>query len=209
MAGIQQGVGDLSVMPFLAPTAVVAATASLGSGTQIWDTAHVGERARLGKDCVVGRGAFVDHDVQIGSKCKIQNNALVYFPAILGSGVFVGPAASLTNDLYPRAVNSDGSLKTGADWDPKGVIVGDGASIGAQAVILGGVSLGQWVVVAAGAVVTRSVKPHALVAGVPARQIAWVGRSGRRLEERADQLLVDPVTGETFRAISDELIEVS
>ena len=205
---MKQDLGDLSVVPFLAPTAVVAATASIGSGTQIWDTAHIGERARLGHDCIVGRGAFVDHDVQIGSRCKIQNNALVYFPAVLGSGVFIGPAASLTNDLYPRSVNPDRTLKTGEDWDPLGVTVGDGASIGAHAVVLGGVSLGQWAVVAAGGVVTKSVKPHALVAGVPARQIGWVGRSGRRLEERADQLLVDPLTGETFREIGNELMEV-
>ncbi len=196
-------------MPFLAPTAVIATSASIGSGSQIWDTAHVGERARLGEECIVGRGAFVDHDVQIGSRCKIQNNALVYFPAVLGAGVFIGPAASLTNDLYPRAVNPDGSPKTGADWEPRGVTVGSGASIGAHAVVLGGVDLGQWAVVAAGAVVTRSVKPHALVIGVPARQIGWVGRSGRRLEERAGQILVDPVTGETFREIGDELMEVS
>lgn len=209
MAGLQQGTSDRSVMPFLASTALVAATATIGFGTRIWENAHIGERADLGNDCIVGRGAFVDHDVRVGPSCKIQNNALLYFPAVIGSGVFIGPAASLTNDLYPRAVNPDGTMKTSADWEPQGVTVGDGASIGAHAVVLGGVSLGEWAAVAAGGVVTKSVKPHALVAGVPARQIGWVGRSGRKLQERTDGFLIDPVTGDLFREIDDELLEVS
>ncbi len=134
--------------------------------------------------------------MRIGARCKIQNDALVYFPAVVGDGVFIGPRATLTNDPYPRAVNPDGTLKDGGDWEPAGVIVEEGASIGAAAVVLGGVTVGAWAMVAAGAVVTREVPAFALVAGVPARRVAWVGRSGRRLEPAGD-VLVDPATDES------------
>ena len=92
------------------------------------------EDAVLGENCVVGRGAYIGTGVQMGDNCKVQNYALVYEPAVLGDGVFIGPAVVLTNDTYPRAVNPDGSLKTAHDWEPVGVTIGDGASIGARAV---------------------------------------------------------------------------
>lgn len=204
---MQNRIDPASTMPFLAPTARVADTATLGAGCRIWDNVHIGERASLGDDCIVGRGAFVDHEVRVGSRCKIQNNALVYFPALIGCGVFIGPGAVLTNDLHPRAVNPDGSVKTSADWEARGVTVEDGASIGAHAVVLGGVKLGRWAAVAAGSVVTKSVSPFTLVAGVPARQIGWVGRSGRQLERTSNQILIDLVTGDRFRDLGDRIEE--
>jgi UDP-2-acetamido-3-amino-2,3-dideoxy-glucuronate N-acetyltransferase len=170
------------------PTAQVHESAELGAGTTVWELAQVREGARLGVGCVVGRGAYVGAGVRIGDNVKVQNYALVYEPAELGDGVFVGPAVVLTNDQYPRAVEPDGRLKRGGDWEPVGVIVAAGASLGARSVCVAPVRIGRWAMVAAGAVVTKDVPDFALVAGLPARRIGWVGRAGRRLTELPDAL---------------------
>ena len=162
-------------------TAQVADSAQLGDGTTVWELAQIREDARLGTGCIVGRGAYVGTGVQIGDNVKLQNYALVYEPAVLGDGVFVGPAAVLTNDEFPRSVDPDGKLKRGSDWHAVAVVVGDGASIGARAVCVAPVTIGRWALVAAGAVVTRDVPDYALVVGVPARRIGWVGEAGVRL----------------------------
>lgn len=164
-------------------TAQVSPQAELGDGTTVWELAQVREGARLGRGCIVGRGAYVGAGVVIGDHCKLQNHALVYEPAVLGDGVFVGPAAVLTNDEYPRAVDPDGRLKGAGDWAAVGVTVGDGASIGARAVCVAPLTIGRWAMVAAGAVVTKDVPDHALVVGVPARRVGWVGRAGVPLQE--------------------------
>nr|WP_227466817.1 acyltransferase [Nocardioides lijunqiniae] len=164
-------------------TAQVDPRAELGDGTTVWELAQVREGARLGAGCIVGRGAYVGSGVVIGDHVKLQNYALVYEPAELGDGVFVGPAAVLTNDEYPRSVDPEGNLKRGADWEPVGVVVEEGASLGARSVCVAPVRVGRWSLVAAGAVVTRDVPAFALVVGVPARRIGWVGRAGVRLVE--------------------------
>lgn len=169
------------------PTAQVDETAELGAGTTVWELSQIREKARLGAGCIVGRGAYVGTGVQIGDNVKLQNYALVYEPAVLGDGVFVGPAAVLTNDHNPRSVDPEGRLKRGGDWEAVGVIVAEGASLGARSVCVAPVRIGRWAMVAAGAVVTRDVPDFALVAGVPARRIGWVGRSGVRLVERAGE----------------------
>jgi UDP-2-acetamido-3-amino-2,3-dideoxy-glucuronate N-acetyltransferase len=165
------------------PTAQVDATAELGAGTTVWELAQIREQARLGSGCVVGRGAYVGTGVQIGDDVKLQNYALVYEPATLADGVFVGPAAVLTNDHNPRSVAPDGQQKRAGDWQAVGVTVGTGASLGARSVCVAPVRIGRWAMVAAGAVVTRDVPDFALVMGVPARQAGWVGRAGHRLTE--------------------------
>ncbi|WP_327367402.1 acyltransferase [Streptomyces sp. NBC_01217] len=134
--------------------------------------------------CVVGRGAYVGTGVRIGNNVKLQNYALVYEPAELGDGVFVGPAVVLTNGHNPRSVDSDGRQKRGGDWEAVGVKVAEGASLGARSVCVAPVRAGRWAMVAAGAVVTKDVLDFALAVGVPARQIGWVGRSGVRLVAR-------------------------
>jgi UDP-2-acetamido-3-amino-2,3-dideoxy-glucuronate N-acetyltransferase len=163
-------------------SAQVDESAVVGDGTSVWELAQIRENAMLGTGCVIGRGAYVGSGVVVGNNVKLQNYALVYEPAVLEDGVFVGPAAVLTNDEYPRSVDPDGNLKRASDWQPVGVTVREGASLGARSVCVAPVTVGRWAMVAAGAVVTKDVTDFALVVGVPARQIGWVGRSGRRLE---------------------------
>jgi acetyltransferase-like isoleucine patch superfamily enzyme len=166
----------------------------------------VRENVRIGEGCVIGRGAYIGSGVQVGPRCKVQNYALIYEPAVLGPGVFIGPAVVLTNDTYPRAVNPDGSLKSAEDWQPTGVVIREGASVGARAVCVAPVTVGRWATVAAGAVVTRDVPDFALVAGVPARWVGWVGRAGVRLENRGGGLWTCPVSKETYEVVDDVLV---
>lgn len=191
----------------IAPAATVEPGAAVGAGSAVWDGAVIRRGASVGERCVLGRGAFVDTDVVVGDACKIQNNALVYHPAKIGDGVFIGPAAVLTNDRFPRAVNPDGSPKSEEDWEPVGVVVEQGASIGAAATVLGGVTVGAWALVAANSTVTRDVPPYALVAGSPARRIAWVGPAGRPLTRLTVNDWECPVTGTRFEEHDDRLEE--
>lgn len=169
------------------PTAQVDESAVIGDGSSVWELAQIREGARLGEGCVVGRGAYVGTGVQIGNNVKLQNYALVYEPAELGDGVFVGPAVVLTNDHNPRSVDPEGKQKRGGDWEAVGVKVAEGASLGARSVCVAPVRIGAWAMVAAGAVVTKDVPDFGLVVGVPARRIGWVGRSGVKLVERAGE----------------------
>ncbi len=177
--------------PFIAPSADVDSRAQIGAGAKIWHLAQVREGAVVEEGCIVGRGAYVDHGVHVGRNTKIQNYALVYAPADVGEGVFIGPAAVLTNDMYPRSIEPDGSLKDASDWEAAGVTIGTGAAIGARAVVVPGVTIGPWATVAAGAVVTRDVPAHGLVVGVPARRVGWVGHSGRPLRKDGDGSWID------------------
>lgn len=163
-------------------SADVDAGAVVGDGTIIWQHAHIREGARLGRDCVIGKGAYVDAGVVIGDNCKVQNNAQVFAPAVLEDGVFVGPAALLLNDRVPRAVQPDGSPKRTGDWSPSGVTVRAGAALGGGSVIVPGVTVGRWALVAAGATVVSDVPDHGLVMGVPARLVGFVCACGARLD---------------------------
>lgn len=193
----------------ISPTASVDSSAVIGDGSSVWADAQIRNGAKLGKNCIIGTGAYIDSDVVIGDNCKIQNLALVYHPAKIANGVFIGPAAVLTNDQYPRAINPDGSLKSANDWDAVGVEISEGASIGARAVCIAPVMIGAWALIAAGAVVNKDVPDFALMAGVPAKRIGWVGRAGIPLESIGDNRFRCPTTGVTYKEQSpDKLIEV-
>ena len=187
----------------IAPGADVDSRASVGSGTKVWHLAQIREDAQVGANCIIGRGAYVGPGVRLGDNVKLQNYALVYEPAVLGDGVFVGPAAVLTNDEYPRAVTPEGRLKTGADWHAVGVVIGEGASIGARAVCVAPVTIGRWALVAAGAVVVKDVPDFALMVGVPARRVGWVGRAGVPLRHEGESTYVCPSTGAVYHESED------
>lgn len=186
-------------------TADVADSATIGDGSSIWHLAQVRENAVLGENCIVGRGAYVGPGVVMGDNCKLQNYALVYEPAKLADGVFVGPAAIFTNDHYPRAINADGTLKTGDDWDHVGVTVDEGASIGARCVCVAPVRIGAWSLIAAGSVVINDVPAYALVAGNPARRVRWVGEAGVPLVSMGGNMFQCPRTGRRYREDNDTL----
>src|SRR5438552_3575992 len=172
-----RGSGEASIDP----QARVEDGAVVGAGTKVWALAHVRTGARVGAGCVIGSGVSVDVDVVIGDRCKVQNSALLYRGVRLGDGVFVGPAAVLTNDVRPRAVKPGGEPLADADWEVSPIVVDNGASIGANATVIGGVHIGAWAMVGAGAVVTHDVPAHALVLGVPARRLGWVCACGARV----------------------------
>lgn len=155
------------------PTAEVSDGASIGAGASIWHQAQVREGASVGPGCIIGKGAYIGADVHLGANCKVQNYSCVYEGTTLEDGVFVGPEVVFTNDRYPRAINPDGTIKTADDWECLGATVRYGAAVGSRSVVLPGVVIGRWALVAAGSVVTKDVPDHAVVAGVPARAMGW------------------------------------
>jgi acetyltransferase-like isoleucine patch superfamily enzyme len=160
------------------PSADLEADVSVGERTSIWHRAQVRTGARIGSECIVGRDVFVDEGVTIGDRVKIQNGALIYHGVTVEDGVFIGPGAILTNDRNPRAITTTGELATAEDWTVSPITLRYGCSIGAGAVVVAGVDVGRFALVGAGAVVTRTVAAHAIVAGSPARRIGWVCACG-------------------------------
>jgi len=156
------------------PSAIVDAGAVLGDATRVWHFAHVCAGARIGAECSLGQNVYVGNDVSIGNRVKVQNNVSIYDAVTLEDDVFCGPSMVFTNVYNPRAAVS-------RKHEYRRTLVRHGATIGANATIVCGVTIGRYAFVAAGAVANRDVAPHALVAGVPARQIGWVSRSGDRL----------------------------
>jgi UDP-2-acetamido-3-amino-2,3-dideoxy-glucuronate N-acetyltransferase len=165
------------------PTAEVASSAEIGRGTRIWNQAQVREGAHIGSDCVIGKNVYVDVGVVIGARVKVQNNASLFRGVTIEDGAFIGPHVCITNDRLPRAVNSDGSSKTDADWELSPTIVRVGASLGAGSTLLPGLTIGRWAMVGAGSVVTADVPDHALVVGNPARRIASACPCGQSLAD--------------------------
>ena len=161
---------------FIHTSASVAEEASIGGGTKVWVNVQIRENAVIGSDCVISKDVYVDHSVRIGDRCKIQNSVSIYCGVTIGDDVFVGPNVVFTNDKYPRAFNSE--------WDRTPTFVERGASIGANATIVCGITIGEYAMVAAGSVVTRSVPSYTLVMGNPARPVAMVDKAGNRIDGR-------------------------
>ena len=164
-------------------TAEVSPAAQIGAGTRIWHQAQIREGVTIGQNCIVGKDVYVDFGVVIGNNVKIQNSALLYHGVTVEDGVFIGPRVCTTNDRFPRAITPEGQLKTDDDWTVGPTLIQYGASIGAGAIILPDVTVGRFALVAAGALVTRSVPAHGLVMGAPARLVGYVCRCGRPLTQ--------------------------
>ncbi|AWB96965.1 N-acetyltransferase [Agromyces badenianii] len=192
----------------VAASAQIDPDCSIGDGTTVWHLTQIRERAVIGEQCTIGRGVYIGPGVVVGDRCKVQNDALVYEPAFLEDGVFIGPAVVLTNDEYPRAVNPDGTAKTSDDWNSVGVTVRRGASIGARAVCVAPITIGQWALVAAGAVVVHDVPDYALMVGVPARRVGWVGTAGVPLRHDGGDQWICPRTGERYEE-SDGVLSIA
>ena len=189
MAGQPKGV-------FIHESAYVDEPTQIGAGTKIWHFSHVLPNCEIGRDCTIGQNVVVGPDVRIGNRCKIQNNVSIYKGVELEDNVFCGPSCVFTNVNNPR---SEIERKT----EFRRTLVKRGATIGANATILCGYTLGEYSFIAAGAVVTSDVPPYALMAGVPAKRIGWMSRAGGKLGPD----LVCPIEGTRYRATKDGRLE--
>ncbi len=179
---------------YIHPTAVVDDGARIGTGTRVWHFCHLMNGAQIGTNCILGQNVFVGSKAVIGNGVKIQNNVSVYDSVLLEDDVFCGPSCVFTNVATPRAF-----IERKAEF--RETRVKKGASIGANATIICGVTIGQYAMIGAGAVVTTNVKAYALMTGVPAKQQGWVSRAGAVLDDQ----LTCPETGEKYQLIADEL----
>ncbi len=157
----------------IAKEAIIHPKSSIGKNTLIEEFTIVNSNAVIGDNCRIHRHVFIDTGVTIGNNVKIQDNVMIPEGVVLCDGVFVGPSVAFTNDLYPRAINSDGTPKNRNDWKLSKTTIEYGASLGANSTIVCGVTIGKWAMVGAGTVVTQDVPPYALVVGNPARIIKF------------------------------------
>ena len=175
------------------PSAIVDEGAQIGEGSRVWHFVHVCSGARIGQRVSLGQGVFVGNAVEIGDDCKVQNNVSVYDNVTLERGVFCGPSMVFTNVINPRA-----QVERKSEY--LDTLVREGATLGANCTIVCGVTIGRYAFAAAGAVVNRDVPDHALVAGVPARQIGWMSAYGERLDLPVDGQgrVTCPATGDVY-----------
>ncbi len=169
---------------FIHPTAEVSPDAIIGEGTKIWNLAQVREGARLGKNCVISKDVYIDQGVIIGDGVKIQNGVSIYKGVTLENEVFVGPHSTFTNDFRPRAFTKS--------WTIIPTLLRHGCSVGANATVMCGITLGEYSMISAGAVITVDTLPYGLYIGNPARLKGFVSRSGFEMESveaKADYLI--------------------
>ncbi|MEZ5648076.1 MAG: acyltransferase [Alphaproteobacteria bacterium] len=176
------------------PSAIIDPDTKIGAGTKIWHFSHILPGCDIGKNCVIGQNVMIGPDVRIGDGCKIQNNVSLYKGVTLEQNVFCGPSCVFTNVLTPRAF-----VNRKSEFLP--TLVKAGASIGANATVICGHTIGNYAMIAAGAVVSRDVQDFALVMGMPARQVGWVSKVGERL----DKDLICPKTGEKYQETTQGL----
>ncbi len=178
-------------------TAIIDNGAKIGPGTKVWHFSHIMGTAEIGKNCVLGQNVFVGNNVKLGNNVKAQNNVSLYEGVVCEDDVFLGPSMVFTNVINPRS-----TVERKSEFKP--TLVKHGASIGANATIVCGITLGEYCFIGAGAVVTKDVKPFALMTGVPARQKGWVSRNGAILKDD----LVCPETGEKYK-LTGNFLELS
>lgn len=181
---------------FIHETAIIDSGARIGEGTKIWHFSHVSNSAEIGDNCVLGQNVFVGKKVKLGKNVKVQNNVSVFEGVVCEEDVFLGPSMVFTNVINPRSFVSRKN-------EFKKTLVKKGVTVGANATILCGITLGEFCFIGAGAVVTKDVKPFALMIGVPAKQNGWMSRSGNILGDD----LVCPQTGEKYR-LDGEFLEL-
>jgi UDP-2-acetamido-3-amino-2,3-dideoxy-glucuronate N-acetyltransferase len=183
-------------------TAVIDDGCEIGSGTKIWHFTHIMSGCRIGEHCNIGQNVVVSPEVVLGNNVKVQNNVSIYTGVICEDDVFLGPSMVFTNVINPRSgVNRRGSYSV--------THVRKGATIGANATIVCGVTLGEYCFIGAGAVVTKDVKPYALVIGNPARQSGWMSEFGHKLAFDGDGLATCPESGNTYKLASGSVIKIN
>lgn len=181
---------------FVHESAYIDEPSKIGKGTKIWHFSHILPNVEIGENCIIGQNVSIGPEVTVGNRCKIQNNVSLYKGVVLEDGVFCGPSAVFTNVINPRAeIERKNEFKT--------TLVRRGVTIGANATILCGIELGEYSLIAAAAVITKDVPPFALMAGVPARRIGWVSRSGEKL----DGNLICPRSGIRYQELSQDRLE--
>jgi UDP-2-acetamido-3-amino-2,3-dideoxy-glucuronate N-acetyltransferase len=186
---------------FVHPTSVADPGAQIGAGTKVWHFCHLMPGSVVGANCNIGQNVFLDNNVHIGNQVKIQNNVSVYNGVTCEDEVFIGPSVVFTNVLNPRSF-----IERKSEF--RSTLIQRGASIGANATIVCGISIGQYALVGAGAVVTRQVKAYELVAGNPARHAGWISRAGQPLHFNADNRAACSQTGEEYILTNETVIPV-
>ncbi len=166
---------------FIHPTADISPLATIGDGSKVWINVQIREHAKIGMNCIISKDVYIDSSVVIGNGCKIQNSVSVYDGVTLEDDVFIGPNVSFTNDKIPRAFNQD--------WQIVRTLIKKGASLGANCTILCGIEIGEYAMIGAGAVVTKSVAPYTLVTGNPAKATAKIDKLGYKINNKEEILL--------------------
>jgi UDP-2-acetamido-3-amino-2,3-dideoxy-glucuronate N-acetyltransferase len=179
-------------------SAIIDAGAQIGAGTKIWHFCHIMPKAIIGQRCSLGQNVFVADDVRLGNNVKVQNNVSIYTGVVCEDDVFLGPSMVFTNVVNPRS-----AIVRRGEYAP--TLVQRGASIGANATIVCGVTIGAYAFIGAGAVITKDVPPYALMVGVPARQLGWMSEAGHRLEFDAQLLASCPETQQQYQLSPDHL----
>lgn len=192
----------MSKQYFAHESAIIDEGCSIGEGTKIWHFSHIMSNCTIGKGCNIGQNVVVSPDVILGNNVKVQNNVSIYTGVICEDDVFLGPSMVFTNVINPRsAVNRRNQYQK--------TLVKKGTSIGANATIICGVTLGEFSFIGAGAVVTKDVKPYALVIGNPARQSGWISEFGHRLHFDTNGIAICPESKEKYKLENNEVIKLS
>ena len=186
---------------FAHESAIIDGGCTIGCGTKIWHFSHIMSGCTIGRDCNIGQNVVVSPQVVLGNNVKVQNNVSVYTGVTCEDDVFLGPSAVFTNVINPRS-----AIARKDQYRP--TLVKRGASIGANATIVCGHTIGQYALIGAGAVVTKDVKPYALVVGNPARQTGWVSEYGHKLKFDSNNIAVCPESGKRYKLTDGEVTEI-